>query len=504
MLNSRRLVFFSSWLAVLVCTMQLQAQDLPPDVNRKPAVAGSFYPADRQELLSTLRQLFENAPSVELEGKVQQLIVPHAGYPFSGKVAAAGYKSIPSDASYRNIFIIASSHRVQFRGASVYSVGNYLTPLGEARVNREIAAELIRNNEHIFYDERAHTREHSIEVQIPCIQYHFQDPPPLVPIVIGNQSVSTARELALALLPYFNEENLFVVSSDFSHYPDYKDASKIDSLTAESITRNDPGHFYSTIREHSSGSVPNLVTPCCSWNSILTLLYMSQGSADLRITPILYHNSGDVDIGDRNRVVGYWAIAGHRDHPGEEAFILEDAHKEQLLQIARNTLEIYIRHGKIPEVDPVRLPQALKQQAGAFVSLHAGDRLRGCIGNFISDRPLYLLVQEMIVASATRDRRFASVEAPELKYINIEISVLSPLRRIWDIDEFQLGKHGIYMTLNGRSGTFLPQVASGTDWTTELLLGHCARDKAGIGWDGWREADLFVYEAVVFREGDQP
>ena len=504
MLNARRLVFFSLWLTALVCTMQLRAQDMPADVNRKPAVAGSFYPADKNELLSTLQRLFDNAPSVELKGKVQQLIVPHAGYSFSGKVAAAGYKSLPADASYKNIFIIASSHRVQFRGASVYSVGNYLTPLGEARVNREIAAELIRNNEHIFYDERAHITEHSIEVQIPYIQYHFQDPPPLVPIVIGNQSVSTARELALALLPYFNEENLFVVSSDFSHYPDYEDASKIDRLTAESITRNDPGHFYSIIQEHSSGSIPNLVTPCCSWNGILTLLYMSQGSEDLRITPILYQNSGDVEIGDRSRVVGYWAIAGHRAEPGEEAFLLEDVHKEQLLRIARNTLEMYIRHGEIPEVDPAQLPKTLKQKAGAFVSIHTGDRLRGCIGNFISDRPLYLLVQEMTVASATRDRRFAPVEAPELQYIDIEISVLSPLRKIRDIDEFQLGKHGIYMTLNGRSGTFLPQVASETDWTTELFLGHCARDKAGIGWDGWKEADLFVYETVVFREGDQP
>jgi hypothetical protein len=504
MLNSSRLVFFSSWLAVLVCAVSVPAQDLPADVNRKPAVSGSFYPAGQQELLSTLRQLFEDTPEVNLEGKVQQLIVPHAGYPFSGKVAAAGYKSIPADASYKNIFIIASSHRVQFRGASVYSVGNYLTPLGEARVNREIAVQLIRNNEYISYDERAHRTEHSIEVQIPYIQYHFRTPPPLVPIVIGNQSVSTARELALALLPYFTEENLFVISSDFSHYPDYENARNIDRLTAESIARNDPEHFYNTIRKHSSRSIPNLVTPCCSWNSILTLLYMSQGSEDLRITPILYQNSGDAEIGDRNRVVGYWAIAGHRVPPGQEAFILEDTHKEQLLWIARNTLEMYIRHGETPEVDPARLPETLKQQAGAFVSLHTGDRLRGCIGNFISERPLYLLVQEMTVASATRDRRFAPVEAPELEYIDIEISVLSPLRKIRDIGEFQLGKHGIYMTLNGRSGTFLPQVASETGWTTESFLGHCARDKAGIGWDGWKKADLFVYEAVVFREEHQP
>lgn len=489
-----------AWLTLITCTTHLSAQDLPPAVNRQPAVAGSFYPAEKEALIATLRQLFEDAPEADLEGRIRQLIVPHAGYPYSGTVAAAGFKSIPRDASYKNIFIIASSHREQFQGASVYAAGNYLTPLGEARVNREIAGALIEKNDHIFYYERAHDREHSIEVQIPFIQFHFQEPPPLVPIVIGSSSLSIARDLALALLPYYNEDNLFVVSSDFSHYPAYEDAVYIDNLTAKSIFRNDPEHFYNTIRKNSSESIPNLATPCCSWNAILTLLYLSQRNHQIRMTPILYRNSGDASIGDRNRVVGYWAIAGHRVESPEEAFILDDTEKKELLRIARNTLESYIRDGEIPRVNHEQLPESLKQQAGAFVSLYTGDRLRGCIGNFISSRPLYSVVQEMTVASATRDHRFVPVEAPELEYIDIEISVLSPLRKIRSIDDFQLGKHGIYMTLNGKSGTFLPQVASETGWTTESFLGHCARDKAGIGWDGWKEADLFVYEAVVFRE----
>ncbi|HER07481.1 MAG TPA: AmmeMemoRadiSam system protein B [Bacteroides sp.] len=479
---------------------QLEAQELPPAVDRQPAVAGSFYPADREALLANLRQLFEEAPVVELKGKVQQLLVPHAGYPYSGLVAAAGYKSIPGDATYKNIFIIASSHREQYQGASVYSVGNYLTPLGEARVNREIATALIEGNKNIFYYERAHNREHSIEIQVPFIQYHFEEPPPLVPIVIGSSSLSVARDLALALLPYFNEENLFIISSDFSHYPSYRDARYIDELTGQSILKNDPEHFYNTIKKNSSSSIPNLVTPCCSWNAILTLLYMSQRRNDIQMTPILYRNSGDASIGDRDRVVGYWAIAGYRTEQAEDAFILEESGKEKLVEIARTTLESYIRYREIPEVDPSQLPESLKRTAGAFVSLYTGDRLRGCIGSFFSSIPLYQLIQEMTVASATRDQRFAPVEPSELEYIQIEISVLSPLQKIRGIEEFQLGKHGIYMTKNGRSGTFLPQVASGRDWTAETFFGHCARDKAGIGWDGWKEADLYVYEAVVFGE----
>jgi uncharacterized protein (TIGR00296 family) len=106
----------------------------------------------------------------------------------------------------------------------------------------------------------------------------------------------------------------------------------------------------------------------------------------------------------------------------------------------------------------------------------------------------------MTLAAATRDPRFAPVESPELEYIEIEISVLTPLRKINSIEEFELGKHGIYMTKDGKSGTYLPQVASETGWTTEEFLGHCSREKAGLGWEGWKSADLFIYEAVVFRE----
>jgi AmmeMemoRadiSam system protein A len=129
-----------------------------------------------------------------------------------------------------------------------------------------------------------------------------------------------------------------------------------------------------------------------------------------------------------------------------------------------------------------------------------GGRLRGCIGHFLPDKPLYEVVQEMTIAAANLDQRFAPVESTELPYISIEISVLTPLEKITTLDEFELERHGIYMTKDGRSGTFLPQVAIGKGWSKEDFLGHCSRDKAGLGWEGWKEADLYVYEAIVFGE----
>ena len=149
-------------------------------------------------------------------------------------------------------------------------------------------------------------------------------------------------------------------------------------------------------------------------------------------------------------------------------------------------------------VEPTILTATLKQKCGAFVSLHKQGRLRGCIGHFGEDVPLHEIVAEMARAAAFEDPRFMPVTRDELDDIDIEISVLTPMRRIESLDEFQLHKHGIYIKKGYRSGTFLPQVADEVNWTKEEFVGHCAQDKAGIGWDGWKDAELYVYEAIVF------
>jgi len=493
-------LYIGLFLAFSFVFCQSAAQQAASPVNRQPAFAGTFYPASKSALESQLKRLFQAARPADLEGKVQTLIVPHAGYDYSGVVAASGYKSIPAGTTYENIFVIASSHREQFNGVSIYTPGNYLTPLGEARVNREIADALINENKNIYYYDKAHDREHSIEVQIPFIQYHFEEVPPIVPLVMGSSSLSSATNLAEALLPYFTPENLFVISSDFSHYPSYKDAIRVDKITGDAILTKDPEKFYDALRKTSGESVKNLATPSCGWSSIITMLYMAQRKEDLELSQVLYRNSGDSNIGDKERVVGYWAIAGHEVAPEDRPFALSSKEKEQLLEISRSTLNTFIENGKLAEIPLSKLSSGLKRPAGAFVSLYMGGRLRGCIGNFLPDKPLYAVVEEMTIAAATHDQRFAPVESPELPYITIEISVLTPLRKISSIDEFEPGHHGIYMSKDGRTGTYLPQVAKQTGWSKEELLEHCSREKADIGIDGWKEADLFVYEAIVFGE----
>ncbi|HJX71269.1 MAG TPA: AmmeMemoRadiSam system protein A, partial [Bacteroidales bacterium] len=235
-------------------------------------------------------------------------------------------------------------------------------------------------------------------------------------------------------------------------------------------------------------------------------------NSGIKYEPVEYRNSGDAkNYGDKSRVVGYYSIDvvaknsnpvenKSADQTGKDELILSVEDKQKLLEISRNTLEQYIRTGKIPVVREDELSDKIKTCCGAFVSLHVNGKLRGCIGNFSQDIPLYKVVQEMTISSATRDYRFTPVEANDLNKIDIEISVLTPMKKIESIDEIILGKHGIYIRKGSRTGTFLPQVGTQTGWTLEDFLGHCARDKAGIGWDGWKDAELFTYEAIVFSE----
>lgn len=184
----------------------------------------------------------------------------------------------------------------------------------------------------------------------------------------------------------------------------------------------------------------------------------------------------------------------------QESFHLTIEDKKQLLKIARDTIVSYLQSGRIPVIEKKNLSPYLISKCGAFVTLHKNGSLRGCIGRFTANDELFDIVQQMAVASATNDSRFSKVGQDEINLIDIEISVLTPLRKINSIDEIEVGKHGIYIKKGFSTGTFLPQVAIETGWTKEEFLGYCSKNKAGIGWEGWKDAKIFTYEAIVFGE----
>jgi len=476
-------------------------------ITREPAVAGQFYPGNADELQAELSRLFALAESKKTEKNVLAVIAPHAGYVFSGTVAASSFNQLDFNKKYKVIFIIGSSHRTAFDGASIYNLGNFKTPLGIVPVDIDLATQLIAGHKCFNARTDAQTYEHSLEVQLPFLQYRLKNEFKIVPIVIATQNPQTCRQIADALKPYFTDENLFVISSDFSHYPSYDDACRTDKRTADAILSNRPQELIRTLDANESEGIDNLATSLCGWTSVLTLMYITEKMDGIRYIPVVYKNSGDAKgYGDKSRVVGYNSIAIINENSDKlsadlsAGSFLSQRDKRELLSLARNTIETYLNTEEVFKPRTDDYSTALKTPAGAFVTLHEEGKLRGCIGQFEPNNPLYKVVQEMAIASATRDSRFMPVTSQELGQIHIEISVLTPLKKIQSIDEIELGKHGIYIKKGYHSGTFLPQVANETKWSLEDFLGHCARDKAGIGWDGWKDADIFIYEAIIFAE----
>lgn len=496
--------FYAKFIVTLIlalhsggCQGQNKGGNMLP-IDRKPAVAGQFYPADSLALTRQLEELFSQAEPRQ-HVKPAALIVPHAGYVFSGKVAASAYNQISPDASFDNVFIIGPSHRASFDGASIYTQGDYLTPLGRAKVNTTLARELTGRHACFTFYPEADRYEHNIEVQIPFLQKHLKPGYQIIPIIIGTEKTETLREIAHALKPLLTPENLFVISTDFSHYPGFSEAKKTDAATAEAICTGQPEKLLLTLEENRRKNIPGLATSLCGASAVLTLLYMTEGMKNLDIRTIDYQNSGHSPYGDHNRVVGYYAMTvSGVDNP--QFFRLSESEKKTLLGIARNAIAGRFNQSIPTAPDQALLTETLRSHCGAFVTLHLNGALRGCIGHFGEDQPLWEVVREMAQAAAFRDTRFRPLSQAEFEKTDIEISVLTPMQKINSIHDIVLGKHGIYIKKGWHSGTFLPQVATETGWDLENFLGHCSRDKAGLGWEGWKNAEIYVYEAFIFSE----
>jgi hypothetical protein len=245
----------------------------------------------------------------------------------------------------------------------------------------------------------------------------------------------------------------------------------------------------------------------CGWTSGLTLLYLAEGNKNLEIKLIDYSNSGDSPNAGKDEVVGYNAIIMIDKNQNEvqakgseNSFTFTEKEKKQLFEIAKNSIQSKLNNDNKFVIDEKSIPENLKKPFGAFVTLKIDGVLRGCIGRFISSEPLYKVVQESAISSAFEDPRFSPLTKNEYKNTNIEITVLGPLKKINNINEIVLGKHGIYIKKDNRAGTMLPQVATENGWTVEEFLGFTSRDKAGLGWDGWKDAEIFIYEGVVLED----
>ncbi len=488
--------FHTAILLVLLTATAMSPSPDNPKV-RKPAVAGSFYPASAKEIKSMAAPWLHPAAGGSAP---QAVIVPHAGYVFSGEVAASALNQIPRGHAYKRIFLLGPSHRVAFAGASVQTAFSFAeTPLGRVPVDVAVGEELIRAGEGVFtYRSDAHDREHCLEVQLPLLQLALGEVPPIVPIVISTERLSVLERIAGVLQPYFTPENLFVISSDFSHYPSYEDARTSDLYVAETIVSGGLDEFLKALSDVRKRDFAGQDTAACGACAIAVLLSLmdGQGRDRFSVDHVMYRNSGDSVYGDKDRVVGYNSLVINR--LDESLFHFSEEEKRAMVAAARSSIHSALRLDYDGDDTPVGILN--EKGYGVFVTLRLEGRLRGCIGRFTSSSTLDATIREMARSAAFSDPRFPSLSRNEARRVKIEVSVLSPLKKIRSIDEFKLGRDGIYMVKGSRHGTFLPQVAAETGWSTEEFLGHCARDKAGIGWDGWKDADLYTYQTGIVEE----
>lgn len=468
----------------------------PPGQVRPSALAGTWYPADPD----ALRQMVDGllAAVAPVDGAPLALLVPHAGYAYSGPVAAAGFAQL-TQGRYDVAVILGSDHREPIAAPiAVWPDGGFQTPLGVVPVDGELARALIAADPRIVADTAAHRDEHVIEIALPFLQ-RVCPACRIVPVLMGTDDEEAVRALADALLKVLpGRQAVVIASSDLSHYPAYEDALAADAATLAAIETGDPAAVRAAIAATMAKGTRNLATCACSEGPILVAMQVAQRLGADTVTVLRYANSGDAPAGDRYQVVGYGAVMFWRYAPPE----LSPAARQALLTLARAAIAAHLATGTLPtpQVDE----PALQRRAGAFVTLKGeGGLLRGCSGHMAADQPLYRVVQQMAVAAAESDPRFPALKPEELDRIRIEIAVLSPLHRVRDPEQIRVGTDGLLIAKAGRQGVLLPQVPVQEGWDRAAFLeGLCA--KAGL-WNGcWKEgANLYSFTAVVFGEDER-
>ncbi|NQU09200.1 AmmeMemoRadiSam system protein B [bacterium] len=481
-----------------------------------------FYPADTNTLIRVLDSLLAQAPAekvVDLRG----LISPHAGYQFSGAVAARGYKLL-AGRPIRTVILMAPSHYAAFRGVYVSPATVWRTPLGDVPVSPK--ARLLAGRAPFtmapdarverpgwwrqspitippFGEDTPETWEHSAEVQVPFLQRVLKDFE-LVPLVFGDVDPAAAAE---GLIPLLDDQTLVIASSDLSHYHPYDEARARDQRCVQAVCALD---IESMKQQEACGAAP-----------ILTLMHLArrQGWSPQLLD---YRNSGDTSGNREGGVVGYAAIAFGRGGPAAapapatlpaprhtmETHNFNPQERRQLLDLARRALDEVVTTGRLPAVDPAGYPPKFTEPAGCFVTLTKRGQLRGCIGHIVPQESLYRAIMDNTKAAALQDQRFDPVQTNELTEIEIEISVLTVPQPLAFgspedlLERLQPHRDGVLLRLGERGATYLPQVWEQIPDKVQFLDSLAV--KAGGAPGDWRQPGtrVFIYHVEAWHEGE--
>ena len=480
----------------------------PPRV-REPAVAGLFYPKEPAALSQALDQLLANAAPQTLEGELRALICPHAGYQFSGPVAASAFRLVPGH-DFQTVVLLAVSHYAAFAGASVANADIYRTPLGDVPVSSKAAA--LAKLKPFVLEPRCSLRrpdwapqashplpptgtdtpetwEHSGEVEVPFLQKtlkNFQ----IVPVVTGEVDPA---QMAQALATLWDDKTLVVASTDLSHYHPINAARALDAATVNAIVNLDIDRMQA-------------LGDACGKTPVLALMHLAKLKG-WHAKLLDCRNSGDTtgDTRTNSTVVGYGAIAFYA--PAAQAF--STAERRQLLAVARQSLRSAVTRGPNIEPNPAALPQSFTAPSGCFVTLTKHGQLRGCIGHILPQEALHKAIADNAQSAALHDGRFAPVAPDELDQLEIEISVLTvpvalPFKSPEELlEKLQPYRDGVVLQMNGAGATYLPQVWAQIPDKVAFL--NSLAQKAGRAATDWRKpgTKIFIYHVESFSESDR-
>ncbi|MHB1346695.1 MAG: AmmeMemoRadiSam system protein B [Candidatus Humimicrobiaceae bacterium] len=503
---------------------------------RDSIVAGSFYPYDPYVLKMQLEDYLNNAKSLDIKN-IKALICPHAGYIYSGQVAAYSFKQI-ADKKFDSIVIISPSHSESFDFISIFDGDAYSTPLGKVNIDKKRSSMLVENNSKIQFSDKGHNNEHSIEVQLPFLQYMFGEFE-FIPAVIGHQSKQNIHALGKAIGEVFREENiLLIASTDLSHYHPYNDAIILDKQVENLVGKFDIDNLEAEFLKNN--------IEMCGGGPVAAAMIAAKDLGANKALILKYMNSGDIS-GERKAVVGYLAAALFADEKSNSKSKEPEIKKEDksenndtkknnnsktiknmknnnnfdnkeevedttsislnkkekliLLEIARESIKSAIL-GIKPNISNIN-DVILNEKCGAFVTITIDDKLRGCIGNIRATNPLWETVKTMAREAALNDPRFYPLTASDIKNIKIEISVLSPFKLINDLNEIKVGRHGLFIKKGFNQGLLLPQVATDYNWDRTQFLKETCR-KAGLPENAWQDknCEIYIFSATVFNEDE--
>ena len=476
---------------------------------RPPAVAGRFYPGDPGKLRAAVQRFLADAVPQATERPIA-IVSPHAGYIYSGQIMADAFAQARGHA-YHLVVLLGVNHTTPgFDGVAVFSGGGFRTPLGIAEIDTEAALRLVDRFPGAVLDKSVHRDEHSIEVLVPFVQVVFPGIP-ILPIIVSLKDDDACARFGETLAQSLADRNVLIVaSSDLSHYPPYADAQRLDRNTLQAMASLDINQFMQVLRNQKSSGLRGLSTCACGEQTILAAMAASKYLGASTGAIVSYANSGDALVGDRDRVVGYGAVVfqGSAPRSGDQPFPrlpsnidpapLSPSLQRNLLNFARKSLTQFIE----TETSPLPRPAdpLLYARQGAFVTLKRHGELRGCIGHMGDDLPLCHVVGSMALQAAFNDRRFSHLKDSELEEIDIEISVLTPLKPVDGPADIVVGRDGVMLRKSDRSAVFLPHVAPEQGWNRDEMLGHLCR-KAGLSETAWKDgASFYTFQAQVFSE----